>query len=111
MAKARKWLKNTPWRRGLDYIYSKENMGIVEGFQEKDLLFCLLVWIGMPRAYAFSIAYPESKADEISKAQLASRLMQSWKVFGFFSSFAKMEESMEFRYTSDMDCIRHPNGI
>lgn len=111
MAKARKWLKNTPWARGLAYLYSKDNngKGISAGLQENDLLFCLLVWVGLPRSYAFALAYPESKADEASKAQLASRLMQSWKVWGFFNAFARNEKTMEFRYTTDMDFVRHPN--
>lgn len=112
MAKKRKWLKYTPWQRGLDYVYSRGNMESWGGsLQEKEMLFCLLVWVGMPRTYAYCLAFPESKAEDASVVQLASRLMQSWKIRKFFSELAEKEKAMNFRYTKDVEDAKHPYGV
>lgn len=106
MAKARKWLKNTPWRRGLDFVYGRRYKTI----SENEMLFALLVWVGMPRAYAYSLAFPDSKADAASVPQLACRLMQSWDMRAFFKELAAKEKGIAFRYPKDIEDAKHPYG-
>lgn len=110
MAKKRKWLKNTPWQRGLDFIYSRKNENYWGRVNEKEMLFCMLIWLGMPRTYAYGLAFPESKAEDASVVQLASRLMQSWKIRNFFRELEENEKRMNYRYTKDMEDAKHPYG-
>lgn len=107
MAKKRKWLKTTPWERGLKFVYG----GKYSTINEKEMLFALLVWLGMPRAYAFSLAFPDSKADAVSVPQLASRLMQSWDMRNFFRELAANEKWINFRYPKDIEEAKHPYGV
>lgn len=107
MAKTRKWLKNTPWKRGLAFVYGKRYKTLTES----EMLFALLVWIGMPRAYAYSLAFPDSKADAVSVPQLASRLMQSWNMRDFFKELADKEKYIAFRYPKDIEEAKHPYGV
>lgn len=108
MAKARKWLKYTPWKRGIAYVYGRNSR--FDNISENEMLFALLVWVGMPRAYAYSLAFPDSKADAVSVPQLASRLMQSWGMRSFFKELAEKEKSMAFRYPKDIEDAKHPYG-
>lgn len=106
MAKTRKWIKNTPWKRGLAFVYG----GRYKTITESEMLFALLVWIGMPRAYAYSLAFPDSKADAASVPQLASRRMQSWAMRDFFKELEEKEKYIAYRYPKDIEDAKHTDG-
>lgn len=79
----------------------------VRYISETEMLFGLLVWIGMPRAYAWGLAFPESKANPVSVSQLASRLIESYGMRKFFNHLSDCEKSMQFRYPKDMEDSKH----
>lgn len=106
MAKSRKWLKKTPWSRGLQFVYAKRGGSV----SERELIYALLVFCGVPRSVAFGVAFPDSKAEGLSVAQLSSRLVNSYELRKVFSEWAKSEDYLEFRYPKDIEESKHPYG-
>ena len=104
MAK-RRWLKYTPWAIALRYVQREKFDTIIEA----EALFGLLVWLGISRAHAYAIAFPKSQATEFSTQQLASRLVNSWRMHKYFRHLSDAEKTMNFRYDKTLEEVKH-NG-
>lgn len=102
MAK-RRWLKFTPWAIALRYAEREK----YDSISEAEALFGLLVWLGISRAHAYGIAFPQSSATEFSTQQLASRLVNSWRMHKYFRHLSDAEKTMQFRYDRTLEGARH----
>ena len=105
MAK-RRWLKYTPWAMALRYTQREK----YDNISEAEALFGLLVWLGLSRAHAYAIAFPESQATEFSTQQLSSRLVNSWRMHKYFRYLSDSEKTVQFRYDRVLEQAKH-NGF
>lgn len=69
---------------------------------EEEAVFCVLVWAGVPRALAFGVAFPDSKAAPSSIATLAGRVFNSPGSRRAFRSLALNESNLNFTYPTDI---------
>lgn len=105
MARTRKWLKNTPWNRGIAYLHDRNNRYFK--LTQDEMLFGLLTWIGMTKTHAYQVAFPNPEIKESSIPTLASRLYNSWAMSRFIDYLAHREQYMEFRYTKRIEDDKH----
>lgn len=105
MAHTRKWIKNTPWNRGISYIHDRSNR--FYSLSQDEMLFGLLTWIGLTKTHAYQVAFPNTDVKGISIPTLASRLYNSWEMSRFIDFLARKEQYMQYRYTKRIEDDKH----
>lgn len=98
-----KWTKHTPYRYCRRFLKDNKSLGL----KENEVLFCMLVWVGYKRTHAYEIAFPESQANNASTLQMASRLLNSWRVHRFFDYIRGKVKAFEYRYDRDTEEMLH----
>lgn len=74
---------------------------------EQEAIFSLLLWAGVPRAVAFGVAFPDSKAVPSSISTLAGRVFNSPGSRLALRSLALNESNLIFTYPADIQhCIK-----
>lgn len=72
---------------------------------EQEAIFCLLLWAGVPRAVAYGVAFPNSKAAPSSISTLAGRIFNSPDARLTFRALALNESNLKFTYPADIQCF------
>lgn len=74
-----------------------------DGLTEAEALFALMCWIGVPKDMAYSVVYPMSRATRQSARQLASRLLQDWRIIRLHRSLRDCKDLLGYRYSRYLD--------
>lgn len=63
-----------------------------------DVVFCLMLWMGMSKVDAFLTAYPQTKASRNSVAAMATRRSQEEWVQAYLDALydARIEDKLKF---------------
>lgn len=89
----------TPWEVGSTHVLRGGYLDL----SERELIFALLVWCGMPRANAFAFVFSESKASEHSLPLLAGRMVNNYRFRQLFCDLAQYATTLQFKFPKDID--------
>lgn len=78
----------TPWQLATSLIFKCSWLSITQ----QEAIFGLLCWVGVPRAMAYKVIFPESKATPASIAQLSCRLANDIRLGELFSLLERNSE-------------------
>lgn len=90
--------KITPWEIGSTHVLRGSYLDL----SERELIFALLVWCGMPRANAFAFVFSESNASEHSLPLLAGRMINNYRFRQLFCDLAQYTTFLQFKYPKDI---------
>ena len=70
----------------------------VKKMSRADVVFCLMIWMGMSKVDAFLTAYPQTKASRNSVAAMATRRSQEEWVSEYFQALydLRLEDKLKF---------------
>lgn len=86
------------WQIAWELAKFPAKIPISKKMSREDVVFCLMIWMGMSKVDAFLTAYPQTKASRNSVAAMATRRSQEEWVSEYFQALydLRLEDRLKF---------------